>query len=215
MSPDTPELGLRERKRLATRRAILKAAIEVVRGSGVDAATVDEISRVADVSPRTFFNYFSSKEEAILGETPRLPEGAMVEQFVSARGPIMHDLAVLFGAVANDGFSGVDQEVILLRRSLMKSHPELGARRMASLHEFEAQVMETVSVRLVAESPDLAVDSADVRDRARLVSFLAIAAMRSAWLGWVDAGEGAAALPDRLRDSFAQIELRHPASVPA
>jgi AcrR family transcriptional regulator len=215
MSPDITEPGLRERKRLATRRAILKAAIEVVRDSGVDAATVDEISRVADVSPRTFFNYFSSKEEAILGETPSLPQGAAIDAFLAARGPIMEDLALVFAEIANYGSSGVDQEVILLRKALMKSHPELGARRMASLHAFETQVIDLVRTRLAAQSPALPDDAAALSDRARLVSFMAIAGMRAAWLSWVDAGEGAESLPDRLRDSFAHITLRDPASVPA
>ncbi|MEO8263341.1 MAG: helix-turn-helix domain-containing protein, partial [Pseudolysinimonas sp.] len=65
---ETP--GLRERKRLATRRAIQVAAIEIVRERGLDATTIDEIARIADISPRTFFNYFSSKEEAIIGDGP-------------------------------------------------------------------------------------------------------------------------------------------------
>ncbi|MES1212507.1 MAG: helix-turn-helix domain-containing protein, partial [Leifsonia sp.] len=65
MAAPDDQPGLRERKRLATRRAILLAAITVVRERGLEAATVDEIARIADVSPRTFFNYFSSKEEAI------------------------------------------------------------------------------------------------------------------------------------------------------
>jgi len=67
-SPDEP--GLRERKRRATRRAIQRAALEVARTRGLEAVTVDEIARLADVSPRTFFNYFPSKDDAVLGLDP-------------------------------------------------------------------------------------------------------------------------------------------------
>jgi AcrR family transcriptional regulator len=210
----TAELGLRERKRLATRRAILMAAMQIVRDQGLDAATVDEISRVADVSPRTFFNYFSSKEEAVLGDTPHLPGPEALDTFVAARGEIMHDLAEIFGSIANNSTtSAEDQDLVRLRRSLMNSHPELSGRRMASLHEFELQVIDLVRARLLSEDPALASNASALRDRARLVAFMAIAAMRAAWLSWVDAGEGEGSLPDRLRDSFALVSLRDASSV--
>jgi len=59
---DAAEPGLRERKRLATRRAIQFAVLELVSERGLEGVTVDEVSRRADVSARTFFNYFASKE---------------------------------------------------------------------------------------------------------------------------------------------------------
>ncbi|MBW8873252.1 MAG: TetR family transcriptional regulator, partial [Leifsonia sp.] len=49
---DVAELGLRERKRLATRRAIQLAALRLVKDRGLDAVTIDDISHDADVSPR-------------------------------------------------------------------------------------------------------------------------------------------------------------------
>ena len=64
------EVGLRERKRERTRRRLEEAAIGLALRDGLDKVTIDAISARADVSPRTFFNYFDSKEDAILGVLP-------------------------------------------------------------------------------------------------------------------------------------------------
>src|SRR3954469_18002584 len=61
--------GLRERKKQATRAALADAAWNLAAEHGVSAVTIDDIAQAADVSPRTFFNYFSSKEEAVLERT--------------------------------------------------------------------------------------------------------------------------------------------------
>lgn len=60
-------IGLRERKRVATRQNIERAAVQLAADKSLDAATVEAISELADISPRTFFNYFESKEDAIIG----------------------------------------------------------------------------------------------------------------------------------------------------
>ncbi|WP_072691115.1 TetR/AcrR family transcriptional regulator [Rhodococcus marinonascens] len=63
----TPKAGLRYRKRAETRARIEDAAVTLVLSEGLENATVDAISELADISPRTFFNYFDSKDSAILG----------------------------------------------------------------------------------------------------------------------------------------------------
>jgi AcrR family transcriptional regulator len=59
------ELGLRERKKQATRQALALAALRLTGQRGFDGVLVDDIAAAVGVSPRTFNNYFSSKAEAI------------------------------------------------------------------------------------------------------------------------------------------------------
>ena len=60
-------MGLRERKRRATRDAIERAAIALVSERGYDNVTVAQISELSSVSQGTFFNYFRTKDAAIVG----------------------------------------------------------------------------------------------------------------------------------------------------
>jgi AcrR family transcriptional regulator len=57
--------GLRERKKRQTREAIATAAMELFQARGFDAVTVVEVAAAADVSEKTVFNYFPTKEELV------------------------------------------------------------------------------------------------------------------------------------------------------
>ena len=205
MTTDAPQLGLRERKRLATRRAIQFAVLELVTERGLDNVTVDEVSRVADISPRTFFNYFTSKEEALIGEPPSLPDDALVEKFVNAGadGDILSGLGEML-ATSGENIPD-DLELLKLRRRLMKQHPQLFALRMATMRNFEDQLDVVVSQRLAVDEPALLDDPAELAQRSRLITFVAFGVMRHAWSCWADSGGSTTELGSRLRASFGQL----------
>lgn len=73
--------SLRETKKRRTRQAIRAAAIELFTAQGVSETTVEQIAAAADISPRTFFNYFDTKEQAV-----SLPYGLRAETAIT--GPV-------------------------------------------------------------------------------------------------------------------------------
>ena len=78
---------LRERKKQRTRDALLRAALELITTRGYDRTTVDDIVEAVDVSQRTFFRYFASKEDAVFF-APRLAEAHFVR---AVREPPPHE----------------------------------------------------------------------------------------------------------------------------
>jgi AcrR family transcriptional regulator len=183
---DAAEPGLRERKRRATRRAIQVAAMRLTTQHGLDGVTVDAISRAADISPRTFFNYFPSKEEAVLGDSPELPGDDVIEAFVQADGPLFDDLVLVIAAAGEPSMA--DAELVRLRHGLVKGHPHLLGMRIARMRDFEQDVASIIERRLARQHPDATAD--ELQQRARLATLVAFGVMRHAWTRWSSTGSG-------------------------
>jgi AcrR family transcriptional regulator len=203
---ETGELGLRERKRLATRRAIQVAALELVAEHGLGGVTIDEISRVADISPRTFFNYFPSKEEAVLGDPPKRPSDVASATFVGGgSGDLFADLTDLLIGAWSD--ASLDLDVATLRQRVVKQYPELFGLRLFTMRAFEKEVADLVAARIANDRPDLADDPATLQRMARFGTLVGMAAMRSSWHSWIEEPASAQedalnALPRRIHESF-------------
>jgi AcrR family transcriptional regulator len=71
--------GLRERKKAETRAALGAAAVRLFLEHGPAAVTVSDICEAAGVSARTFFNYFDTKEEALLPWDKHFAEEVITE----------------------------------------------------------------------------------------------------------------------------------------
>jgi AcrR family transcriptional regulator len=198
--------GVRERKRVATRVAIQRAVLTLSLERGFDGVTVEEISHEAGVSPRTFFNYFPTKEAAVLGDVPEMPDDEAIARFIAAgpEQPVLDGIRDLLLSTAerdgNPDAAGIEP----LRRKLLREHPHLFTMRMVSMKQLEMELFDVVERRLLHDDPGLADDREHLQSRARLVTFVAFAAIRHSWSCWAEAG-GRGSLADRLMETFAEM----------
>jgi AcrR family transcriptional regulator len=198
-----PEVGLRERKRVATRRAIQEAVLTLALERGMDKVTVEDIGRAADVSPRTFFNYFASKEEAMLGVIPALPPESAIAEFV-APNPGRHVLADLMNLVSSAAEAQSDDvELHLLRKKVFRANPHLLGMRVATAQDIEVMLVELIRRRMQADAKATGtkVSPAGLTQRARILALIAHAGMRNAWATWIDQG-GVQPIAFYMRRSF-------------
>ena len=138
--------GLRERKKADTRVAISRAALRLAVEHGPDAVTVDDIAAAADVSPRTVFNYFGTKEEAILGFDPNrsLEVGRSVLERPTRESPLT-TLRAAFVEIA----TGVPEvaEISRARVELVRQHPQLHPSYVAGYSALENALVDAIAQR--------------------------------------------------------------------
>ncbi len=137
--------GLRARKQRATREAIHRAAVELALEHGPDGATVAAISDRANISTRTFFNYYPSKEDAIVGLHEGLPSDDELDEFAAGTSDdLIGDISRLLLGVFTVG----DDELVAARRRLIVENPQLIQRHWARMQGVETRAAAAVADRM-------------------------------------------------------------------
>ncbi|QTV80683.1 TetR/AcrR family transcriptional regulator [Microbacterium sp. NIBRBAC000506063] len=139
--------GLRARKQRQTRDTIHRAAVDLALELGPDAATVAAISERADISPRTFFNYYPSKEDAIVGLHEGLPSDDELDEL---RTGVSDDLIADILRLMLGVFSPSDDRLLEQRKALMAEHPRLLQRQWARMIGIEQRIGGAVAERMRA-----------------------------------------------------------------
>ncbi|MFE5256030.1 TetR family transcriptional regulator [Streptomyces coelicoflavus] len=144
--------GLRELKKQRTRDLLLRSALELFTERGYEETTVDDIAEAADVSQRTFFRYFASKEDAAFFVS-RLAESRFVDA-VLARPPEEAPLDALRMALAeswNTIGESVEQlvplELHMRFYRVVESTPALLAAHLRRATELEEEIARVVAAR--------------------------------------------------------------------
>lgn len=148
-------IGLRERNRRDTWNALHEAAAALAFDEGPADVTVDAIVARAGVSKRTFFNYFATKDDAILGyrEATLAPEA--IAAFVDGPGDLLERTVRL--VVAAFRSSTLPEHVDGRRLALVRRHPELRARMDAHAATIEALVAPHIAAELGVDAAEVSI----------------------------------------------------------
>ncbi|GAA2304626.1 TetR/AcrR family transcriptional regulator [Streptomyces kunmingensis] len=194
-----PTEGLRARRRRRTRAELHAATVRLVRELGFAHVTVDMISTEAGVSPRTFFNYFPSKEAALFALPGSLP-AALADRFAEGTGQdtdaVLRDLGdVLADHLQEAAQSPREMEDIL---RIAEGVPSVLATFLAQCEAVERDLAGTIARRTGTPADG---------ESAELLAGIAMATVRSALKQWsrtsdLHDGAGPAAC---VRDSFTAL----------
>ncbi|MEO3884972.1 helix-turn-helix domain-containing protein [Nonomuraea sp. B5E05] len=128
--------GLRERKKQRTRRALIESALQLFDEKGYEETTLAEIAAGADVSTRTFFSYFASKEDVVFYDTAERME--LAKAMLARPEPGMSPADLLSSLIDNSlAWSSAQEELTFedaeLRLRLILTEPTLQARALTVL----------------------------------------------------------------------------------
>ncbi|MGP3972109.1 TetR/AcrR family transcriptional regulator [Streptomyces sp. 6N223] len=146
----TSRPGLRERKKERTRQALVDAAIKLFGTKGYDETTIAELAEAADISPRTFFAYFASKEEVLFADTPLKVETSATVLAEPRPGERPVELLLRAFRSVMEGGTDLTGDLAQLRATLILRTPALQAFALRKVLEGQRELARG----LMAAYPD-------------------------------------------------------------
>jgi AcrR family transcriptional regulator len=153
MAPSEPTLarpGLRERKKQQTRDTIARVALELFAERGYDQTTLADIADAADVSTRTIFAYFQSKEDILFCDEPAFLE--RLKQKLEHRPSDVTTIDALRDFLAG---AGPPDDNVRLRKQIVGSDEELRLGERARFARVEQMIAESIAKDLDAGPGDI------------------------------------------------------------
>jgi AcrR family transcriptional regulator len=150
MEISSPSPGLRERKKQKTRDTIIKVALELFAERGYEETTIAEIADAAEVSPRTIFAYFPSKEDIVFCQLPEAQ--ARLGQALRERPDGATALDVLRDFIAASLSSDPNT---VLRKRIVENDETLQRGERARNGPFEQLLVEAIAEDLHAGPDDI------------------------------------------------------------
>ncbi|MFG3437284.1 TetR/AcrR family transcriptional regulator [Nonomuraea sp. NPDC047897] len=186
-------VGLRERKKAETRQAVHEATLRLAVEFGLDNVTVEAIADAANISRRTFSNYFDSKEDALLyGDERRLGELVRHVRDQPAGQSAWQALRAAMKCLYDE--NGIPDREWLIRTKLAKRHPSLLARQLANHVRLENELTQALAGRAAGGIP------------AEVITAAFLAGLRVATQLWIADGEtrNLQEVTDQVLDQIAQ-----------
>ncbi len=157
-----PPAGLRERKKAQTRQHISDVATGLFLARGFDAVTMADIAGAADVSVKTIFNYFGSKEDLLFDRQDEVV--GSIERISSQRQPgeglvdaMLRAVQAGYPATPWGSWSALSEEAVRGRRSyyrMVEDHPHLRARVLLIDRRIAQAVRQIVARDLATDEDD-------------------------------------------------------------
>lgn len=145
----TEQDSLRVRKQNATRSALHAAAVELVYAGSLETVTTAQIAEAAGVSPRTFFNYFETKEDAIIGLSDQTLNSQRLAEYVAdcplGDSPLEDVSAVMRSVYSRIGGDDVDKDK---RKAILRRYPMLVRRNVEIARGIEMHLAEQIADRV-------------------------------------------------------------------
>lgn len=202
------EVGLRERKVAMCRLRAENAAVDLCLEHGYNAVTVDMVCDVADISARTFYNYFGTREAALLGDSKPMPSEEAIAAYIAHTGASeVEEFATLIAETFDA--ATVDRDLMVKRRQLMDQSPELASLNFARVTEARGHYTSIVERRIGANQPELAAE--DRLTTAQYVVAVTMGAMQVIGRGWMH-GRNDLTVQEHLREAF--VTIRHITQTP-